>query len=402
MSKAKTPLNANTKRFLYVVVGGTLVATSAIIAIATMGNNKQVQETGSASIGNVTPRTGVGQGEAMPSPAMLERLERVHQEESRAAQVAGTSYIPENYLGSPEAVRQAIDSGELEERVTPSYQHHQQATNNLTRSQSVSVSSTGGTQGLGPLQDGVMRQMELLVRSLAPATVTTVSISDFGVKDAREREAQQALTAQQAGAPVNAAQGAPLIQADEILNALLVTPIDTYVTRFALAEIQGGPFNGAQVRGEIQLMSASGDVEDVGIRFTSMIHNGIYYPISAIALNEKTATDAMDASVDRRYLSRYVMPVIFAGLSGASTYFTVKGTPSESVLRGEGSYNDIVVARERADRQDALNQGYGDALDRGRELGEREVDRQASRPQQVTLPALTPIGLIFNQPVFSN
>ena len=403
MSKPKkNPLNSTTKRFLYIVIGVTAFASIAIVTIATVGKQEQTEQQGSASIGSgLIPS---GSGDAKPSPATLERLERVQNEEAKAAKTAGRTYIPENYLGSPEEVREALDRGELEERVRPSYEHYQQSSDNFTRNQRVSVQQQGAAThqaGLGSLEDGILRQMDAVVRNMQPATVSSIAISDFGVKEAREAALARA---QEAPIEQNSLEevGKPLISADEILAATLITPIDTYITNFTLAEVAGGPFNGAQLRGSVVPMTNSGDVEDVGIRFTSMTHNGVHYSIDAIALNEKTATDAMNGDVDRRYFSRVVMPILVAGLSGASTYFTARGTPSESVMRGEGSSGNIVVERERANREDAKNQGIGAATDKATSIIEQRVDRQAARPQRVTLPAYAPIGLIFNQPVYAN
>lgn len=403
MSKEKKPINANTKRFLYIVIGGTLLASIAIVTIATIGKNKNEKSVGSASITQLVPRAS--QEQSKPSPAALERLERVQTEEAKAAKAAGQTYIPENYLGSPEEVRLAIESGELEEKVTPSYQHYQESSENFSRQQRVSVGTgQGETEGLGSLESGVLNQLEGILANMSPATVTTVQIMDYVPNRHDDTQALESTQTQGAEQQPN-----PLIGADEILAAVLVTPIDTYVTQFAMAEIVGGEFNGAQLRGQVLPMTGSGDVEDVGIRFTSLRFNGRHYGIDAIALNETTATDAMDGKVDRRYFSRYVMPILVAGLSGASTYFTARGTQAETVMRGGGIdqdgnvfYNDVLVERERASKQDATNQGIGRAIESAGSIAQREVSRAASRPQRVKMAAYTPIGLIFNQPVFEN
>lgn len=196
-----------------------------------------------------------------------------------------------------------------------------------------------------------------------------------------------------------------LVGGDEIVAAILTTPIDTDRTNFVMAEISAGRLKGATLRGNVRPMNMSGDIEDVGIQFTSMrLPDGRFYQIDALALNEQTATDAMEGRVDRRVFSRTVMPILMAGLSGVSTYFTVRGTPSTSVATGVDTTGTgaIIVDQERASRRDARDQGIGDAIDKTVEKADRAVARAESRPNQVTVDAFTPIGVIFNQPVYQN
>ena len=400
MSKSKNPINASGKRFLYIILGVTAVASLLVVALATIGDDSDGGGgDGSASITNLVPRST--EGDATPSQAALERLERVQREEADAAKIAGKTYIPENYLGSPRDIRESISSGELDERVIPSYQHYQESQDNFTRQQSVSLNEGTQEQGIDPfiaLESGVMNQVQGIMANLGPATVDVISISEWRPRE--EVSAGDGSSGGQEGGGAGRPEGELLIQADDILTAVILTPIDTYTTQFVLAEIVGGDFNGAQLRGNVVPMTASGDVEDVGVRFTSMSLDGRFYPINAIALNENTATDAMDGNVDRRVFSRYVMPIFSASLSGVAKYFTARGTVGESLLRG-GGYDDVVVERRQADREDAKNQAIGEMADKTVQLAQDSIDREAARPQRITMAAGTPIGLIFNAPVFA-
>jgi hypothetical protein len=240
-----------------------------------------------------------------------------------------------------------------------------------------------------------------MVNGMAPATVQTVKLMDPAKEDAGTGKAPGASSSSsgRATAAERTVDQDELVGADEILPATLRTPIDTYKSQLVLVRIEGGALEGAELRGQVVPMKASGDVEDVGMRFTSMRFKGQYYEIDAIALNEQTATDAMNGDVDRRIFDRFVMPVLMAGLSGASTYFTAVGTPSTSVATGVGDAA-VIVDQERASREDAKNQGIGGAIDKGVQIGERAIDRAAAKPNRVTLERDLALGIMFNAPVY--
>lgn len=390
MSKVRRKLDSSAKRILLILIGVTVIASLAVVSIAMLGKKKEREIQGAARMDRLVPTASNEKG-VEPSPATVAKLNRVHVEEAEAAKVKGQSYIPEVYMGSPQEIREAIDSGELPERVTPSYEHYQQSNQRSNQSQQVS-------QDRALLDDGLLKQLDgILAQQNKPATSGSIKIAyEPNVQGSQNQAATGGSNSEERDPEV-------LITADTILSATLLTPIDTYKTRFTLAEIVGGPFNGAQLRGEVIPLTASGEVEDVGVKFTSMNHNGNYYRIDAIALNESTATDAMDGTVDKRIFSRFVMPIFAATFSGAGTYFTARGTPNESILRDSDLTADaIVVERERATKEDAKYQAYGDAIKKGSQIAERAIDREAARPQRIHLEANTPIGLIFNAPVTAN
>lgn len=396
MSKAKKgkvakAVGGGGKKLLLILGGITFLASFLVVYLVTLGKSQNTEASARAQI-NLQPsaRGSSGSDEVQPSEAIMERIRRVQEEEAKAAQIRGHSYIPETYLGTPEQIREALDSGELEERITPSYQHYQQASGQAVHDQSL--------DGLGAaMEEAVLNQVSFIIaQQNTPATVTPVTITY------KPREPVQGVIDEQANTlegSANAKQRSMIINADEIMNAILLTPIDTYKTNFALAEIVGGPFNGAMLRGEVMPMTGSGDVEDVGIRFSSMSLGEVYYPIDAIALNESTATDAMDGKVDRRIFSRYVMPIVAATFSGVGAYFTARGDTGQEYLQDTDG-NSVVISKEKANKREARYQAYGDAVDKTAQLVGNAIEREARRPQRVYVAKGTPIGVIFNAPVY--
>jgi|GEM_PF-3754057 len=390
MAKTKKPMDAGFKRNMMILGGVVGVAVLVVGGIAyTSANSSKSLPAAQANVGRIMPAPS-GQVTEL-TPAQREKLERVQSSEAEAARRAGRSYMPDAMLGTPKAVESAKkeDAPPPRAEQTGSYAQFKQNQNRTVKNE--------GADSQKVVSDGVMRQAQAIIATLSTvATEQVVEIADLTQMVSTSSAGARATLAV---AKADAAPKEQLVGADEILAGRVLTPVDTYKSKFVLAEIAGGPLDGAQLRGEVVPMNQSGDVEDVGIRFTSMRLNGHAYPIDAMALNESSATDAMDGDVDHRVFARYVLPVMMAGLSGASTYFTARGTPSTSIAANVSGGEAVVVNQERASQEDAKNQGIGDAIDKGVQLGERTINRDANRPNRITLDAGQAIGVIFNKPV---
>src|SRR3546814_10174004 len=96
----------------------------------------------------------------------------------------------------------------------------------------------------------------------------------------------------------------------------------------------------------------------------------------------------LDADVDRHFIAKQVMPVIMAGLSGVSTYFTAQGQTGVS-YSPTGYSDNIIVDQRKATRDEARQQGIGDAVEKVVQNGERQVDKMSQRPNTATLPSFT-------------
>src|SRR3546814_15303131 len=100
----------------------------------------------------------------------------------------------------------------------------------------------------------------------------------------------------------------------------------------------------------------------------------LVYQIDAIVLNEQTSADMLDADVDRHFIAKQVMPVIMAGLSGVSTYFTAQGQTGVS-YSPTGYSDNIIVDQRTATRDEARQQGIGVAVEKVVQNGRPEVLR---------------------------
>lgn len=396
-SKIKLPPTAaGFKRNLFIMGGIFVAGILLIVGFAMMSSRKQASVR-STELGQVQPR---GQaGDVTLTPATKASLAHVQTNEANAAREQGKSYMPDPLMGHPEKVDVPRDPPKPER---PSMQGAlvppalQQSAGQRAQPTALSPDEQKRRE---LIMQGLLAQMQAAMVAAGPARVQTVAIADL--QDKNKQAATTPAAAKDVKSSAAHVKGTLLVAGNDIVPAELLTPIDTDRTTFALVRITGGKLKGAMLRGQIKPMNQSGDVEDVGVVFKSMTLNDETYKIDAMALNEQDATDAMNGKVDRRIFSRYVMPIIMAGLSGASTYFTAKGTPSSSLLQGTTGNSAVVVSQQSADQQQAKDQGIGKAVDKAVSVGERQVDKASSRPNQVTLAAHTTIGVIFNNPVYS-
>lgn len=410
MAKTKKPLDEGFKRTLKIVGGVLGVSVVALGAMAyTSGQSKEREVTPSV-VG--TPPTGTQKENPQINEATRRRLERVQESEAAQARKGGHSYIPDVILsgGEPIEIKAPEPKPEPAPIVTDGSDAPppRRASASMDRQQDALAQARNEAHKaeMARYQAGLERQLAAVLQGLSPATVQEVGIVKMekpapvgaaGSAKAGATQADIALTAER-----SAAKGEMLVGGDEIVAAVLITPVNTDKSRSVLVEIVGGKLDGAQLRGEVVPMATSGDIEDVGLRFTSMrLVNGDHFQISAIGLNESTASDAMDGTVDRRFFSRNVMPILMAGLSGISTYFTAQGTPATSVATGGNQGNAaIIVDQAKATQEEARKQGIGDAIDKAVQRGNEIVNKAGSRPNQVEINAYTPIGVMFNAPVF--
>lgn len=395
------PLDSGFKRTMKIVVGAIGLGVLTIAGFHFMGSEREDPVIASdVSVGAL-------RGEKVMNPELSEatkrRLARAQEKEAQAARREGRTYIPETIIaggvpieisvpaaptaqGAVEVRRPGGSVGQQAQGAGQSDYAQYQATQNEYRQL---------------IADGMRRQLEAMMVSLGPAT-----IQDVAIEVIEPQPYDEGLFG--SGSSDSAFENSNIydksnliVGGNEIIAAEVITPIDTDKTRFVLARITSGKAAGATLRGEVLPMSTTGDIEDIGIRFSSMrLENGDFYQVDAIALNEATATDAMDGKVDRRIFTRHVMPVLTAGLSGLSTYFTVRGTPATKIDLESSGDRGTIVEQDKASRREAREQGIGDAVDRATTNLENEVNRLGNRPNQVTLDAYTPIGVIFNAPVY--
>jgi len=369
------------------IIGGVLGVAAVGLAIVVASRASSPSPSAQAPTGVAVPGAAAG-GQATagaPNPVMQQLLREQQLVEAEAARRAGRPYIPP-------------DSAAMEPLPPPMPAADSQLGVPGAVNGAYGGSSQGSAAGVSPeeqarrerLRRGIENQMKELVAAASPpsnvARIQVASADAAGTPSPGAGSTQGQAAQSPVAAPARAA--VPVVDALEIFPAVTMTPVDTYKTGYFSARIAGGRLAGAFLVGRTQMVN-----EGLQPRFTQMRWNGKTYSIDAIALDEKSGTDAVDAQLDRRYMQRYVMPIVVAMVGGYTAAKAQTGTSVVGVGAGGGA-GTAVVQPPPTEKQ-AVNAGIA----QGMSMTQRAVEQEASLPIRASLPAGTPIGVMFNAPV---
>jgi hypothetical protein len=200
------------------------------------------------------------------------------------------------------------------------------------------------------------------------------------------RGAQPGGTTGSSGSSRLQANARPIIRAGETYFATLDTAINTDYSGPVIATIRQGKYNGARLVGAKTL-----EFDAVSLKFThlSPADGGPMFPISAFAITIEDATQfgltGIKGDTDYHVMQRYVLPAIAAFAKG---YAVASSIPRSTIGSTGGG---IVYQQERLSSEDRLIVAAGAAMT----PIQRDLDRIASRPITISLPANTEIGILF-------
>lgn len=187
-----------------------------------------------------------------------------------------------------------------------------------------------------------------------------------------------------------AAQDQDLVTALEVFAAELTSPIDTYKSTYASARILNGALAGAFITGRV-----TSHEEGISIEFDRMRLGKSACPVAIRGLDEKTADTAVEANVDRRYLQRFVWPVLMAAAGGVAQAKAQVAQEVVPIGAGGQQGGGYAITQPAPTRKQAEAAGIA----AGAAILQREIDRAAAKPPQFTLATRSVIGVLFNEPV---
>jgi hypothetical protein len=193
-----------------------------------------------------------------------------------------------------------------------------------------------------------VQRLERLISSWSPATATEGSIAK--TIEVKPRAVPVGTAASSVAGPAAATDLPGLATArGQAFFAVLDKRVETDLSPLVIASLVSGPYAGAQVRGK-----ATRAYDNVRIEFNDMLWRGQRYPIAALGVDERTTTDLIEGRVDRRAMSRYVLPLL---LGGAATAAAVMSQPQTrtTVLGGAA----VVETPPATDRQIAAGAVQG-------------------------------------------
>lgn len=364
------------------VIFGVIFGFAALVVLLVIWRSSSTEKKVAAVNSTLTQSTINSGGEQdQLSPAMQEAL-RAKQlaEQKKASDNGDPIFIPKDTLAAP--VSLIAPKAPISELSASTLQANQQ--------------TSGSVQGEVTAADTRRRQgLEIQLRQLLDATPDTGGSTPQRISfEDKTRQQGAAAAGNNTGAVASngaanavgaAAKNPPIVEGLEILAAETASPVDTYKTKYASARIVAGKLAGAFLIGTSVLAE-----DGLSTNYTMMRFSGKTYAIDAIALDEKTSTDAMSASIDRRYLQRYVMPVVGAAIGGAASALAQTGSSVVASVGGALGTSTPAPTKQ---------QGAYAGLAAGVGIAQRVIEGEAQKPLQATLPANTPIGILFRAPV---
>lgn len=361
------------------VIGGVAVALVLVMVLFVVmrgGTSGGDKKTNSVSVALPSGTTDVGVSGNV-SPAMQEKINAKHLQEKEEAEARGDRvFIPKDTVGAPQPIASQPQAPSINAtRIAPaqtSYQMTDEERQQQERRRQGVERQLGdllaAADGGGAKPERVQFQSNRTSGGVADGVGSSAVGAGSGGTGARNK-------------------GPEIAGGLDILPAETASPIDTYRTKYASARITGGKLDGAFLTGTTTLME-----EGLQTQFNMMRFNGKTYAVNAIALDEKTSTDAMNAQIDKRYLERYVMPITMAFVGGYAQAAAQTGTTT--ILTGGGATSSTPAATS----QQARNAGIA----AGVQIAQQEVAKEAQKPYQAKLPANTPIGIMFLAPVYES
>lgn len=364
----RKPLDAGFKRNLK-IVGFTLAGFGAAIAllfVLNAGKKNDGARSEMAMAGTVVPNDA-----PMPKPYQ-DKLDRVETKESTAAMANGQSYVPPPGNDGTQPVGQPVQPVGVQQ---VNYVPPVQAQNANQQ-----------------IPDGLRLQLQRIVAAMGPQQPQQV--------DAKlEKETLLASGSKDA----NAARAAsdPVVSRTKVVDkeAIYAAKVSNVPSSdrggLTFVEITSGPLKGALLQGRSTLYNS----EYLNTKFTSMRLNNKQYDIDAIALDEQTAEDALDGKIDHKILTRYVMPVLFAGLQAYAAARAETGTyaayPTTTTV-GSTFVTNAGIATPAPNTTQAINAGIAQGLS----IANQNISKLASAPPDVSLPQNLAIGVMFTAPVY--
>lgn len=177
-----------------------------------------------------------------------------------------------------------------------------------------------------------------------------------------------------------------LIPAGTIVYAQTLVEANTDAPGPVLARISSGVLNGYRILGTF-----SSQERFLTLNFNTVVIDGVSYGVNAIAIDPKTTLPAVATEVDRRYLSRFILPAAASFIEGLGSAIAQRESTTVTI---DGS---VVTSSTRdLNTREELASG----LEAGTRVIARDLEREGSRIQpMIKVHAGTPIGVLFLQPV---
>lgn len=234
-----------------------------------------------------------------------------------------------------------------------------------------------------PFLTGMIRQMGVVTQRQSPTGMGGAEVSSSARRDAGAA-GQPGLVPGDGAAP---AETLTVLRPGDILYGETITTVDSDMQSPVLVEIVAGDFKGARLVGEF---TSNRRAEALVVNFTNItLPDGTTTPLSAFAVDGRSAQTAVASDVERRYISRYG-PILAATF--LSSYAQAQAQPQRIVT---GAGQDIEVNVSAPTARQALFAGLSSATN----VIAQDIMQGAPIGPRIVLRSGYPIAVLIAEPV---
>ena len=378
--------------FKVVAVVGAAVLIFGFIFMLGGGDDSPAPVSVTPSASEITSAPGTQEASPAYIEAVKEQNEQRLEEAERTAGSAlptpidppvGTIAVPEEAAGQEDPLQRWRKL--QEERLERELQRTQ-----ALAPQTLPEEDANRQQAIQNLAATMAVQMQAVLESRNNVKISTKTINDKAylqkLKEEEERAQEQAEAEAAANNPSNVIVEEIIFPAGEIAYAQLITEANSDAPGPVLAQIAGGPLNGARILGSFAVQK-----DLLTLRFTTIVLDGISYGINGIALDPATTLPAMATDVDHHYLQKIVLPMAAAFVEGMADAISESGRTTVIV---EG--DTVAQEEEETTNDQEVASGITEA---GAELSEILSETADEVETTVIIASGTQIGVLFLDPV---
>lgn len=255
------------------------------------------------------------------------------------------------------------------------------------------------TPAVNALAQAMSQQMESVLANQQIKSPQTLAIADLGylenlaAQEQQKREAELARIQQQRAAlAATTAGGAAdieiILPAGTIEYAQLITEANSDVPGPILAEISTGPLRGGRLIGSFE---STGRL--LTLSFTTVVLDGVDYPVSGVAIDPKTTLPGVATDVNPRLIKRVFLPAAAEFITGFTDAVANSGRTSITI---SGDSVSQTTSNDSLDNDQEVASGIAAA---GQELADILDDTVDDIEPLVRVRAGTPVGVLFTTAV---
>jgi intracellular multiplication protein IcmE len=383
-------------------IGIVFAAFALVFAVILLfGGSEETKPPEKSSLSDASEITSIP-GSENASPAYLEAIEDVNQQNEERALNEGGSSIPIPVEPPVGRIEQEVASEEQEDplqkwRRLQEERLKREIDNRELIVTDVGPQDNGQSEAISQMAEIMSAQMQSLLGREDGSALKSQNITPADYIERKEEERLNKLLAQQEAALGSDADGDGVVEEGEIPEivilpagkieyAQMITEANSDIPGPVLAEIASGPLAGSRIIGSFTVEN-----DLMALTFNTVVIDDVAYTIDAIALDPATTLPALATEVDHRYLRRVFIPAAAAFVEGFASAIAESGR-TDVTIQGE----TVASETEEADSDQKVATGVEEA---GSELSTIISEMNDDVETLVIVASGTPMGLLFLAPV---